>query len=243
LNTSAVEHDKDLGMSSTAGETRPESRRGVSLAVVVGLTLSLFGAPLLGRLDLLRWGGVSAAGVFLANALGSWLLVGVLLGLVAFWEKRQLSSIGLRLPSRRELLVGFGAGLGGVVLGLLVTGVAVVTLNLEQPETLSAVSRLSWPVRLGIVGTAAVAEEILWRGYPIERLSEVTGNVWIGAAVSGFVFLAVHYPAWGLVGAIPQAVFTLVLLGVYVWSRNVVAAVVTHGVINVLMVLVLPAFL
>jgi hypothetical protein len=38
----------------------------------------------------------------------------------------------------------------------------------------------------------------------------------------------------------PQAVFTPVLVGVYVWSRNVVA---THAVINLVMIFVLPAFL
>lgn len=48
---------------------------------------------------------------------------------------------------------------------------------------------------LVIVGTAVVTEEILWCGYPIERLTEVTGYVWIGAAVSGIVFLAVHFLA------------------------------------------------
>jgi membrane protease YdiL (CAAX protease family) len=57
------------------------------------------------------------------------------------------------------------------------------------------------------------------------------------------VFLAVHYPAWGLVGAIPQAVFALALVGVYVWSRNVVACILTHAVINSVMILVLPTFL
>ncbi|WP_407067189.1 CPBP family intramembrane glutamic endopeptidase [Haloarcula regularis] len=51
-------------------------------------------------------------------------------------------------------------------------------------------------MQLVIVVTAVVTEEILWRGYPIERLTEVTGNVWIGAVVSGTVFLAVHFPAW-----------------------------------------------
>jgi membrane protease YdiL (CAAX protease family) len=103
--------------------------------------------------------------------------------------------------------------------------------NLDQPETLSAIPRLSVPIRLAIVGTAVVVEEILWRGYPIERPTEVTGRLWVGAGISGLVFLAVHCPAWGLAGAVPQAVFTVVLVGVYVWSRNVV------------MIFVLPAFL
>jgi membrane protease YdiL (CAAX protease family) len=230
-------------MSSTASETQHGSRSGISAAVLFGLVLSLFGGTLLGQVALPRWIEVSTARSVLANSLGSWLLVGVLLGIVVYWEDRELESIGLRPPTRTEIVVGLGAGLGGAVLGLLVTGIAVVTLNLDQPETLSAITRLSIPIQLAIVGTAVVVEEILWRGYPIERLTELTGRLWVGASVSGLVFLAVHYPAWGLAGAIPQAVFTVVLVGVYVWRRNVVVSMLTHGVINAVMIFVLPAFL
>ena len=230
-------------MPSTTGDTRAESHRGLSVAVLVGLIVSLFGVPILGRLDVPRWVDASATRSFLANSLASWLLVGVLLVIVVYWERRRLASIGIRVPSRREVAVGIGAGFGGVVLGLVAIGVAVATFQLEQPETLSALSQLSLPVQVTIVATAVITEEVLWRGYPIERLTELTGNIWIGAVVSGVVFLAVHYPAWGLVGAIPQAVFTLVIVGVYVWSRNVVACMLTHGVINVVMILVLPAVL
>jgi membrane protease YdiL (CAAX protease family) len=228
---------------SSGSETRHGSRSGISLAVFVGLVLSLFGGTVLGQVALPQWIEMSTARSMLANSLRSWLLVGVLLGIVVYWEGRQLESIGLRFPTGRAVAVGIGAGLVGVVLGLLATGVAVVTLNLNQPETLSAITQLSVPVQLAIVVTAVIVEEILWRGYPIERLSEVTGRVWVGAGISGLVFLAVHYPAWGLAGAIPQAVFTLVLVGVYVWSRNVVVSMLTHGVINVVMIFVLPAFL
>lgn len=235
--------DRGTGMSSTADETREESRSGSSAPVLVGLVVSLFGGPVLGQFDLPRWIELSTAGSMLANSLSSWLLVGVLLGIVVYWEGRRLASIGFRVPTRTEVAVGLGAGLGGVVLGLLVTGVAVVTLNLDQPETLSAITRLPVTIQLAIVGTAVVVEEFLWRGYPIERLTELTGRLWVGAGVSGLVFLAVHYPAWGLAGAIPQAVFTVVLVGVYVWSRNVVVSMLTHGVINVVMIFVLPAFL
>jgi membrane protease YdiL (CAAX protease family) len=224
-------------------ETGRESRRRVSAAVVVGLALSLFGVPVLGRLGLPDWVETSTTRSFLAASVESWLLVACVLALVVYWERRRPSSIGLRAPSRREAALGLGAGLGAVALGLLAVGVAVVALNVERPETLSAIGRLSTPVRIAVVATAAVTEEILWRGYPIERLTELTGSVWTGAAVSGFTFLAVHYPAWGLVGAIPQTVFTLALVGVYVRSRNAVACMLTHGVINGLTLLVLPAVL
>ena len=211
--------------------------------VAVGLVLALFGVPMLWPLDLPTRLGTSTAGSMLVGSLTNWLVVATLLGIVRYWEERPLTSIGFRTPNPRQAGVALAAGLGGVGLGLLATGLAVVGLNLDRPETLSVIGRLSLPVKLALVGTAVVTEEVLWRGYPIERLTELTGRLWVGVGVSGLVFLAVHYPAWGLVGAVPQAVFTLVLLGVYVRSRNVVACMLTHAVINALMVLVLPAFL
>jgi membrane protease YdiL (CAAX protease family) len=223
--------------------TQSKSRLPVSLPVFVGLIIALFGSPLLGQLELSARLGTSTTGTMLINSSSMWLLVAAVLAIVLYWEKRPLASIGLEMPSRRQVAVGVGAGLAGLVLGILATGVAVAAFNLEQPETLSTLGELSLPVKLAIVGTAVVTEEVLWRGYPIERLTELTGSLWIGAATSFVVFLAVHYPAWGIVGAIPQAVFTLALVGVYVWSRNVVACILTHTVINVVMVLVFPAFL
>lgn len=89
---------------------------------------------------------MSATQSFLANSLASWLLVSVLLVIVVYWDRRRLASIGLEVPSRRDAAVGIGAGLGEVVLGLVAIGIAVATLQLEQPETLSAINRLSLPV-------------------------------------------------------------------------------------------------
>jgi membrane protease YdiL (CAAX protease family) len=220
-----------------------QSRSPISLAVIVGLIVALFGSSLLGLLDVSDRLSTTTTGQMLANSALMWLLVAVILLVVLYWERRSISSIGLELPNWREATVGVAAGVVGVVFGLLATGVAVVAFQLEQPETLSTLAELSLPVKLAIVGTAVITEEVLWRGYPIERLTELTGSIWIGAATSGVVFLAVHYPAWGIVGAIPQAVFTLVIVGVYVKTRNLVACILTHTVINVVMVLVLPAFL
>ncbi|WP_254832754.1 CPBP family intramembrane glutamic endopeptidase [Haloglomus salinum] len=228
-------------MSTDTKQSR--SRPGVSLAIIVGLVVALFGSTLVGQLDLAERLGTSAAESLLVNSVTMWVLVGGLLALVLYWEDRPLASVGLERPTRRQVIGGIGAGVVALVLGLLATGLAVAALNLQQPETLSTISSLSLPVKLAIIGTAVVTEEVLWRGYPIERLTELTGSIWIGAATSFVVFLAVHYPAWGLVGAIPQAVFALALVGVYVWSRNVIACILTHAVINSVMILVLPTFL
>lgn len=224
-------------------DTKRLPSRSISLAVIVGLVVALFGSPLIGQLNISDRITTTTAGSLLLNSGIMWLLAASILVVVLYWENRSVASIGLEMPSRREAIVGGAAGVAGLVLGILATGIAVAAFQLEQPEALSTLGELSLPVKLVIVGTAVITEEVLWRGYPIERLTELTGSLWIGAGASFIVFLAVHYPEWGLVGAIPQAVFTLALVGAYVKTRNVVACILTHTVINVVMVLVLPAFI
>lgn len=219
------------------------TRTNLTLSRIVGLGIALFGIPLLWPLDLPSRIGTSTAASMLVGSLTNWVVVTGLMVVVVFWERRPFASVGLRLPGRREALGGILVGLVAVVIGLLVTGIAVIGFGLEQPETLSSITRLSLPVQLALVLTGVVTEELLWRGYPIERLTELTGRPWIGGLVSGVVFLAVHFPAWGLVGAIPQAIFTLALVVLYVRGRNVVTCMLAHAVINALMILVLPSFL
>ena len=228
-----------MGIEDSQTLTRPANLS----PVFVGLVLGLFGLQIVGLLDLPARIAESQSTQVLVGSLVNWALVIALFALVVYWEGRPLSSMGLRVPTLREAGVGLAAGLGAVILGLLATGIAVVSLGIEQPETLTVIASLPFSVKVALVGTAVITEEILWRGYPIERVGELTGNLWIGAAVSVIVFVGVHYPAWGLVGAIPQTVFALILVGVYVWGRNVVTCMITHGVINAIMIFVLPAFL
>jgi membrane protease YdiL (CAAX protease family) len=172
--------------------TQSQSRVSVSLAVFVGLVIALFGSPLLGQLDVTDRLSTTTTGSMLINSVSMWVLVAAVFAVVLFWERRPLASIGLEMPTRRQAAVGIGAGLGALVLGILATGIAVAVFDLEQPETLSAIAELSLPVKLAIVATGVVTEEFLWRGYPIERLTELTGSLWIGGATSFVVFLALR---------------------------------------------------
>ena len=224
-------------------DTKQLPSQSVSLAVIVGLVVALFGSPLIGLLNFSDRVSTSTSGSLLLNSVIMWLLVAVILVVVRYWERRPVASIGLEMPSRREAIIGVIMGVVALVLGIFATGMAVVAFQLEQPETLSTLAELSLSVKLVVVGTAVITEEVLWRGYSIERLTELTGSIWIGAITSGFVFLAVHYPSWGLVGAIPQAIFTVVIVGVYVQTRNLGACILTHTVINIAMILILPTFL
>ena len=76
-----------------------------------------------------------------------------------------------------------------------VRGVVYPQMALVPPEAgpgSGTATLLALPVAVlaALVLTTAVTEEIIWRGYTIEALGEVTGRRWLGAAVSfgGFGF-------------------------------------------------------
>ena len=46
------------------------------------------------------------------------------------------------------------------------------------------IKRLPFLLRLGLVLTAGICEEFLFRGYAIERFTALTGKLWIGAVAA-----------------------------------------------------------
>lgn len=172
-----------------------------------------------------------------------WLLAGGLLALVLGWERRGPESIGFRGVSPRAVLLAVGAGVAITVVGLVATGAyAALSGDGRPPEGLGTLAALSWPHRIFLVLTAAVTEEVLYRGYAIERLLELTGRLWLAASVAGIVFLAVHMPFWGPAALPVQASATVGLVGLYAWTRNLPVAMIAHATINGILLLVLPAF-
>ena len=75
----------------------------------------------------------------------------------------------------------------------------------------------------------AITEEILYRGYPIERLRELTGNAWVGVAFSLIVFLASsHSIFWGAVASFTMVLAIILTYILYMWRRNLWACILMH---------------
>lgn len=169
-----------------------------------------------------------------------WLVAGLVVAGVLGIERRGLDSIGVTWPSTREL----GLAVAGFLVGVLAFGVTqplVQVLGLDSTRTgLKTLAMFpTWVVVL-IALTAGVTEEVLFRGYPIERLSELTGELWIGAAVTYLVFTAGHIPFWGLGGALQISAWTLVVTVLYVRTRNLIACMVMHIANDLFAFVVLP---
>ncbi len=211
------------------------------MSTLVGLLLSLFGITFFGWLVKgLNLFTNSYLGKLMFSDLRKWILAGVIILIVLFWENRNLSSIGIK---KLSIKTGFQAilfGIVAVILGVLTLGLFYNVLGLKEPSELSRVSELPLIVKLLTITTAAITEEILYRGYSIERIKDLSGSITLGGLISGFIFLAIHYPGWGLSGAIPQIIFSIFLIGFYIKKRNLTACIVMHWIINFLMIIVLP---
>lgn len=83
-------------------------------------------------------------------------------------------------------------------------------------------------VVVGVTGGAV--EEILYRGYAIERLSTITGRRWLGAMLAVIAFGAAHVPAWGFGFAFAADLpFGVVMALFYLWKRDLLANMLAHS--------------
>lgn len=160
----------------------------------------------------------------LASTPWHWAGAMLLIVLVIVGERRGLASMLLTRPSGKDLewaLIAFGCSMAWSWLASL----------LWPEETSDGTQQI---VSLGVIGvlvmivTAAVTEEIVYRGYLAERLGTLTGSRWLGAALSLAIFVVPHVvffgPSWLLhhfVGAI--AIATVVLV-----RRNLWVGVLVH---------------
>lgn len=98
-------------------------------------------------------------------------------------------------------------------------------------------------LRAALIITAGICEEILFRGYALERLALFTKNIWIAGLVGTILFTLAHAPRYGfrpdLIG-----VFAIgaILSLVYIWRRNIAGCIALHWLIDGSGVLFVPAF-
>jgi membrane protease YdiL (CAAX protease family) len=119
---------------------------------------------------------------------------GVLVAGVTWIERRNIDSIGIRRRNTRDLGLSVVEFILGVI-GFGLTQPVVQALGLTSAQT--GIGAVATPPSWGAVVialTAGVTEEVLYRGYPIDRIGGLTGKLWIGGAVTYAVFTSAHIP-------------------------------------------------
>lgn len=206
----------------------------------------LLGAAGLGLILIAVFGGGPTLG---QNLLGLSLLASknlfwwAMFGLVPFYvlviERRPLSSVGLMRPTWKTLAFGVG---GAVALFAAIPLVLLINQAFHLPSQRGSAADLAiratpfW-FRLQLVLRAALAEEIVFRGFAMERVRELTGSRALGLLLPLAVFVVAHAGSWGWSALVGVGVAGLVLSLLYLWRRDLGANMIAHFVIDGLQLL------
>lgn len=207
---------------------------GLSLSLVIPAVFALFISPIIIKPNVNEpFSTLVGFGIF-------WGLAFAVLFFTRTVENRPLATIGWKPLSWKSALMAVGLG---VLLSLLVPGLTLLVSKIFPPSNsgtvTQVVSNYSWWILLLSVLTAGITEEILFRGYSLERLHEITGNKWISGLISLIFFVVIHATGWNMAHIIGVVIpLGIILTGLYFWQRNLLFVMIVHVIIDLPLVFI-----
>ncbi|MFL6208457.1 MAG: CPBP family intramembrane glutamic endopeptidase [Pyrinomonadaceae bacterium] len=214
-----------------------------TLPAIVGLSVAWGGTALLVSPVARALGDPTSVVLSLLGEAALWLLCATVVGIVLLWERQPLASLWLR-PFRWQSLAWAGVLVfGSVVLLFPITELVRKTASLPGYAA-GMETALAYPVwfRVLAVITAGVVEEVLFRGYVVTRLAQLTGSLLLAVCLSSLVFAALHLPVWGAGPSLAFFIGGLATTAFFVWRRDLAAMIIAHVVIDAWALVVTPAF-
>lgn len=205
----------------------------------IGLAIALLGYPILSILinRFLKQGSTSYT---VAGFIASWLLCANLLLVVLRGEKQPLASIGFATMHWKQILLAIGIG---IVLSLTVPLLTMLTAQIipaTEKGSITAVTESASPwLLLGSVLTAGITEEILYRGFPIERLTTLTGSTWLAVVIAVIAFVLPHLTSWNLAHVVGVVLPLGIILSLfYLWKGSLIFNMIVHIMVNLPLVFI-----
>lgn len=157
-----------------------------------------------------------------------WGVAALVVGTAVAVENRSFAAIGFRRPAWAD--IGYLLGTSVVALFVFVlTDPLVAALGLPVGEDAGTLAT-GVGLELALVGavTTGVVEEVLFRGYPIERLLEYTDSHLVAGGLTWAVFTVAHTVVWPLGNLLQIAAVAGVLTLVYLRRRTLVPVLGAH---------------
>ena len=168
-----------------------------------------------------------------------WIALIVVLGIAHFAEGYPLAAFGFQRDQktlRARLLEWIGA-----VLAAMITASVIITFSnyvrellTNQPSPVLDVTRIlpAW-VMIPAWITGSFTEEVLFRSYTIERLTQIVGRRWLAGLITMVAFTLLHLLSWDwihvLTAVLPGSIMLTLL---YLWRRSLAFVVIVHAIIN-----------
>ena len=160
--------------------------------------------------------------------ISNWIIVIILVTIVLFWEKNSLSSLGLIKIKVKDLKWIFIVLILGLIL-FFISEYLINSINLSSQSN-ETVALLNIPISIKIlmVFTAGITEEIIFRGYLIERINILSSSIIFSSLFSLIAFTVFHIPFWGIIGALQVGIWAIPITFYYVHSRNLTVCIIVH---------------
>ncbi len=170
-----------------------------------------------------------------------WLILFLLLSLwIPKVEKKSLESIGFGTFKWRHLWMGLLVFVLATA-ALIISGMVLEANGLEPIRSLQPVlNNYSFSTLFGLFLTGTILEEIFYRGYLIERLTDLLGRRWLAGFVSWIAFTLAHLKFFGIGPTIDISILSAALVLLYLKERSIWPCIVAHGTNNLLSYLVFP---
>jgi uncharacterized protein len=199
----------------------------------VGLALPLLGMPMLYFITANFLQSMERIQRTLVSSLITFGLAVGVVAVVLLWEKQTLSTLGIHPQTRRSIIIALSASIVIAVGGNLISLGLFKLFNQPLP-TLTTERITGFPLWLGlwIVFSSSIAEEVLYRGFVLERLGQVTGSIWIGGLITLIWFTLLHLPlglTYTLMIVLPTSIMITLL---YIWRRDLITTIIVHLVFN-----------
>jgi membrane protease YdiL (CAAX protease family) len=211
------------------------------LAVFVGLMVAWAGPAVLISPAARMLGPPDRPSTEIVGTLLMWALLGAIVGIVVFWEKQPLKSLGLRPFSWRS--IGWGLLLAAVtiyvVLPVLSWTLRVTALGGFETG-MARVLALPLGLRLFAAVTAGFVEDGLFLGYAFTRLAQLTGSCWLGGFISVAAAALLHFPHWGVGPVLAYLVTGTIATAFFVWRRDLLANMIAHATVDTTGLVIVP---
>jgi membrane protease YdiL (CAAX protease family) len=228
-------------MVEDKGNTAKTSRITCKSAAIIGFVIILISEYLLR--DAFVSKGASGYQIGIAIA-GEWVIA---LFLLFFWipkiEHRKFDSIGFRIFRFKYVWISIVAYVIYILISLGVEP-GLKSIGLQSLRDLSpTLNDYGFPLLFGLFLTGTFVEEIFYRGYIIERVTELTGRRWLAGIISWLTFSLVHIRFFGLGPTIEVAVFAAIVVILYTRTKNIWPAIITHGISDLIGFIIGPMFM
>lgn len=168
-----------------------------------------------------------------------WIALVIALGIAVLGEGYSLAAFGFQRSTktlRKRLIEWILTALATLVIGGVMVFFSTYIRGLLTDEPAPALSIVqTFPVWVLIPAwiTGSFTEEVLFRSYPIERLTHMFKRPWLAGLITLLAFSLLHLLTWDWIHVL-TLVFpgSLMLTLFYLWRRNLALNVIIHAIMN-----------